>query len=328
MGSILISQEDGNENGDGTGDGPGNGYRPDDHRNATVTLTFETALTALGMNIVDNEPETSYTYTDSTGATETITADEFAEPITEPFGQGAQCTLGDNEFCTVAPLTAAFLGLVDIQSLTVVYVESGGLDDLILLLPEEIDLSLDKTVSNPTPNVGDIVTFSIAVENDGPSDATGVDVQDVVPAGYSALGAISDSGVASGNTINWTGLSIADGATETLTFTAVVEATGPYLNIAQVTDADQDDSDSTPNNDDGNQSEDDEDNAAVTPTPVIDLSLVKTVSNETPNVGETVTFSLAVTNDGPSDATGVDVQDVVPAAVSYTHLTLPTTPYV
>src|SRR5262249_35870330 len=40
--------------------------------------------------------------------------------------------------------------------------------------PQQADLALAKTVSNPTPNVGDIVTFTIIVSNSGPDAATNV----------------------------------------------------------------------------------------------------------------------------------------------------------
>ncbi|WP_287308981.1 MULTISPECIES: SdrD B-like domain-containing protein, partial [unclassified Okeania] len=48
-----------------------------------------------------------------------------------------------------------------------------------------------------------------------------------------------------------------------------------------------------------------------------DLSVVKTVDNATPNVGENITFTINLTNDGPNDATNVDVKDLLPAGLTY-----------
>ena len=48
----------------------------------------------------------------------------------------------------------------------------------------EADLSLLKTVSDGTPNVGDVVTFTLSVTNDGPDTANNVEVTDIVPTGY------------------------------------------------------------------------------------------------------------------------------------------------
>ena len=42
-----------------------------------------------------------------------------------------------------------------------------------------------------------------------------------------------------------------------------------------------------------------------------DLSIIKSVSNNTPSVGEVIVFSITVRNDGPDLATGVRVQDIV-----------------
>ncbi|PHN00545.1 DUF11 domain-containing protein, partial [Flavilitoribacter nigricans] len=175
-----------------------------------------------------------------------------------------------------------------------------------------IDLSLVKTVSDATPNVGDDVIFTISVTNDGPSVATGVTVTDNLPSGYSFVS--SDGDYVGGL---WTIGTIGIGETVTLNITATVLASGDYFNVAEVTTANEDDVDSTPNNDDGDQSEDDEDNAETNPNPVIDLSLVKTVSDATPNVGDDVIFTISVTNDGPSVATGVTVTDNLPSGYSF-----------
>ncbi|HMQ96941.1 MAG TPA: SdrD B-like domain-containing protein, partial [Candidatus Nanoperiomorbaceae bacterium] len=126
-----------------------------------------------------------------------------------------------------------------------------------------IDLELVKTVSDATPNVGDVVTFTIVVSNQGPDDATGVAFEDIVPNGYSAISNISNGGTLAGNVITWSGFDIAAGSSVTVTFDATIEAPlagVDYVNVAQVTESDQYDPDSTPDNDDGDQSEDDEDN--------------------------------------------------------------------
>ena len=53
----------------------------------------------------------------------------------------------------------------------------------------------------------------------------------------------------------------------------------------------------------------------ITSISEVDLSLLKTVSNEAPNVGEIVTFTLSVSNAGPSPATNASVIDNVPAGL-------------
>jgi uncharacterized repeat protein (TIGR01451 family) len=104
--------------------------------------------------------------------------------------------------------------------------------------PQSADLSFVKSVSNSAPNVGDTVTFTITVTNAGPNDATGVSIEDVVPAGYSGITNISGTGSLSGTTITWSGLTVTTTTPVVLTFDAVVEAPtgdeGEYLNYAQV----------------------------------------------------------------------------------------------
>ncbi len=182
----------------------------------------------------------------------------------------------------------------------------------------QIDLSLTKTVSTMSPKVGDTVTFTLTLNNAaGYSNATGVSVQDVVPAGYGSISDISDSGSASGNTVTntvtWSGLTVNANTNKSLTFKAVVLPSGPYANAAEITDADQDDKDSTPDNGTANE-EDDTDSVTPVPTAQIDLSLTKSVAPASPKVGDTVTFTLTLSNAaGYADATGVSVQDALPA---------------
>ncbi len=48
-----------------------------------------------------------------------------------------------------------------------------------------------------------------------------------------------------------------------------------------------------------------------------DLSLTKLASDSTPDVGDTVTYTLTLANGGPAAATGITVADVLPVGLSY-----------
>ena len=55
--------------------------------------------------------------------------------------------------------------------------------------PQQADLVLTKTVDNPTPNVGDTITYTVTLTNNGPDAATGVQVTDLLPAGLTFVAA-------------------------------------------------------------------------------------------------------------------------------------------
>ena len=167
------------------------------------------------------------------------------------------------------------------------------------------DLSLTKNISaasSATPNVGDTVVFELTVNNSGPDAATNVSVEDIVPSGLS-IGTINNGGVNNSGTLSWTVANLAVGSTM-LSYEATVNtptgATDEYTNMAEVTASDQYDPDSSPANDDGDQSEDDEDTFTLTVSEEADLSISKSViaGSTTPNVGETITFELVVSNAG------------------------------
>ncbi len=179
---------------------------------------------------------------------------------------------------------------------------------------QQIDLALSKTVDNPRPNRGSTVVFTTTLTNAGPSTATGITVRDPLPAGLTFQSAAPSVGSYSNSTGNWTVPSLAAGGTATLVITAVVNTAAALTATAQVIAAAQTDSDSTPGN--NVAAEDDQASVGIT-VPTADLSLAKTASTATPNVGQNVTFTITVSNSGPDNAAGIVVSDVLPAGLSF-----------
>lgn len=176
------------------------------------------------------------------------------------------------------------------------------------------DLSLTKSVNNDAPNVGDVVSFTVVLQNTGPDNATGVAVTDLLPASLQFNSSSLSAGVYDPSTGIWDLGVVQSGQSATLSINATVLTQGQTINTARVTASDQADPDSTPGN--NVESEDDQASASLTP-PVVDLSLTKTASAARPSLGELVTFTVTVTNAGPSDATGVVVTDNLPPGLSF-----------
>ncbi len=196
------------------------------------------------------------------------------------------------------------------------------MDDAVITL-QTADLELTKAVSPTSAAAGDQVQFTLNLANKGPGDATGIDIRDIIPTGYTLVpGSVSNGGIYQTATaaLEWQNLVLANGSNMNLTFTATVNPSGTYLNTAQITASDLPDPDSTPNNDTGSQTEDDEDNASITFIgPSADLSLVKNVvaGNTSPVVGTQVSFELVITNGGPNNATGVQIADLLPSGYEF-----------
>jgi uncharacterized repeat protein (TIGR01451 family) len=179
----------------------------------------------------------------------------------------------------------------------------------------QADLSITKTDGSPTYTAGVGVVYTVVVSNAGPSNVTGATVVDNTPAGtaiegWTAVFAGGASGVASGSGNINQNVTIPVGGTITYTISLLVPSgfTGNLVNTATIV-VPVGTTDPTP----GNNSATDTD----TPNPVSDLGIVKTVDNSNPSVGNNVTFTLLVTNYGPSDATGVQVSDLLPNGYTY-----------
>jgi len=183
--------------------------------------------------------------------------------------------------------------------------------------PAAADLSITNTPSSATPNFGSNVTFTVVVTNGGPDQATGVVVNDLLPAGLVFVSSNVTQGSYVSGTGVWTVGSINSGSTATLTLVARVNTTASIDNVAQVTASGVPDPDSTPNDNTG----DDRAAATVDAPAAADLRLAKSATSGVVNVGQQVTFNLTLTNDGPDAATGVVVTDQLPAGLTFVSAT-------
>ena len=169
------------------------------------------------------------------------------------------------------------------------------------------DLEVDKDVDRHDALVGETLTFTVRATNRGPSPATGVTIADALPAGLSFVSATPSQGSYDTATGIWTVGALDGPAQATLTLVARVDQPGALVNNASM--ASQDQIDPNPLNN--------SDAESVNAAPAADLRVAKAVSNAAPGVGALVTYTIAVTNLGPDDATSADVSDVLPAGVAF-----------
>src|SRR5262249_54689936 len=92
------------------------------------------------------------------------------------------------------------------------------------------DVAVQKTVDNPTPSVGQNVTFTVTARNTGPSDASGVAVADPLPAGLTLVSATAAPGTYDAGTGTWTVGALPVSASGTLTLVASVNTPGIIVN--------------------------------------------------------------------------------------------------
>ena len=173
----------------------------------------------------------------------------------------------------------------------------------------DADLTLTKEVSDASVEVGETVTFTLTVSNEGPATSTAVTLTDPLPAGLGFVSVASDSGVcgeASGVvTCNFGQLAVGEMASSTIV--AIAVNAGEVTNTATVFGAQND-----PNVGDNS------DSATVEIGDVFaDLSIEKAASNDEVSIGDIVVFTLQVRNNGPATSTNVVITDSLPSNLDF-----------
>ena len=107
--------------------------------------------------------------------------------------------------------------------------------------PCNADLALTKVVSNATPNVGDQVTFTVTLTNNGPDTATNVQVTDLVPSGLTFVSATPSQGTYASATGLWTVGTVTTATPQTLQLLATIGSSAAQTNTAAISASDQPD---------------------------------------------------------------------------------------
>ncbi len=188
---------------------------------------------------------------------------------------------------------------------------SNNTDSVNITVPvAEAELAITKTASNPTPNEGQLVDYTIRVTNNGPSLTTGVEVWDGLPPEVTLISQTTSQGIYNPATGLWDIGTLANGASAQLNITVSVNsgtAGTTITNGADITVSDLPDPNPANNN--------------VTVdihVPGTDVEILKTVNDNAPDEGDTIVYTLTLINNGPDDApASVQVSDVLPLGVTY-----------
>ena len=173
--------------------------------------------------------------------------------------------------------------------------------------PASADLAVGIAASPSPVLIGGTLTYTVSVTNNGPSPATFITVTNVLPVSAPILSSTFSRGTPTfaGHVIFWRMPSLAQGASATAIIAVTPTAEGTITNTATVSARERDPIMAN--------------NTATISTvvgPAADLALSL---SEFPNpvvAGGNVTNMIAVTNLGPSVATGVKVSALLPATVT------------
>ena len=176
-------------------------------------------------------------------------------------------------------------------------------------LQRRADLSLTKTADAETAAAGGSTAFTVTVTNAGPSDATGVELTDLLPAPYEFDPQNSDPRCAlDAGEVTCDLDTVAPGAAAVVVIAATVPADAPPGTVENTARWSRTSPIPTTSN-----------NTASAEVEVIqqaDLSVTKTPAADGVLLGGTLAYTLVVTNSGPSDAAAVVLTESIPAGTA------------
>lgn len=219
---------------------------------------------------------------------------DFSGPVSANNVDAIQMSIGDQG----VPSADGQLDFIGAIGPTIVNLENS----------RELDLQVVKATTTSPVVPGEQITYQITVTNNGPIDVVGARIEDNFPAQVTNVTYTSTvSGTVTGNTASSTGdiddtLNLAAGSSVTYVATGTVASnvTAPFTNTATVT---------APNANIEIDISNNTDDVDATPQPEVDLQITKTDGVTQVRPGDTVTYTIVVTNAGPSDVVGARVTD-------------------
>ena len=171
------------------------------------------------------------------------------------------------------------------------------------------DLAVIKTVNDITPDIGQIVTYTLVATNNGPENAGDVWVYDLLPEGVTFLNAVASQGeyFTTGANAGWWHVGVLNnGLSAVLNINCTVDpALGSMVtNTAEISSVLYD------QNMSNNMA------SAIFLEPVTAIDLTVLTSNPVPKVGQQFFYTVTATNNGPDNATNVMISAPIPAGLT------------
>jgi trimeric autotransporter adhesin len=305
----------------------------------TVLARNNGPLDATTVRVVDNIPDGIRVLTAvSSDNTDTVTIPASAQDTTPLNGDDITIDVGNLAVGTAAQTTITITAVVlpgTIGTFTntattsatdtvsnVEAVTTNNTSSVVANSPRTVDLTVSK--NGPTTAIaGNTITYTMTATNNGPSDAVSVQVADNIPDGIRIVSATingnaitipasaSDTTAANPDDLIFTVGNLATGANNnTITIVAAIlpGTTGSLVNSAVVSTTDTNTTETPTNN-----------NAATVTTTLTAQNDVRVTKSGPPGVtaGSQLTYTMNVTNDGPSTATSVNVVDTLPAGFTF-----------
>jgi len=184
-------------------------------------------------------------------------------------------------------------------------------------LTTTVNLLADLSIGQAGPSsgyAGSNLVYTLNFTNRGPSTASGVTITDVLPAGAAFISASNPLGTFSqtNGIVTCNISSLASNATGTITITVRPTAAGTVTNSASITStADE----ITPANNSAS--------LVTTVTAAADLGISQNAAPGSAQVLSNFTFTITVTNRGPSSAANVIITNVLPSGFSIVNIQSP-----